>query len=178
MSKKVSEETWSAAMSSLMQRRANTGYNLKNPKSDPIGDYEKHMTKCNIGRSVLDVGCGHMVIKEFLPEGIAYTGIDPFPCVPEAVEMKIESCDYPDASFDTVVCFAVLDGLNDFDKAMQNIKRIAAKNVFILTGVNIPVDKYHTFELTERDIDNALSGMKKTYREAFNPKVLLLEYSK
>lgn len=92
--------------------------------------------------------------------------------------MKIEDANFPNNRFDTVICFAVLDGCQNFDKAMANIKRIAAKNVFILTGVNIPVDQYHTFELKESDIDQALLGMKKTYREQLAPKVLLLEYSK
>lgn len=176
--KKVNEDVWKERMNNLMQRRA-TGYNLKNPDNNPAGNYKLHLEKVKVGESVLDVGCGFQIIKSYLKPGVKYVGIDPFPCISEAVEMKMEDCTYENRSFDTVICFAVLDGVNNFTKTMEQVARVCAKNVVILTGVNIPVDKYHTFELTENEIDISLPNFKRTYREELGSrKVLLLEYTR
>ena len=178
--KKVSESEWKEAMGNLMVRRASGGSTSK-PAYNIAGDYKRHLTSCKPGKSVLDVGCGHMAIKQYLPKGTQYTGIDPFPCVDGVIKMKMEECSFSDKSFETVVAFAVLDGVNDFDMTMHHIARVCSRNIVILTGVEIPIDKFHTFMISELEIDAALmkQGFKKSYREELgNRKILLLEYAR
>ena len=65
---------------------------------------------------LLDVGCGEMPYRSFLPEAVRYTGID----VPQADAFAMQGSDevisfdglsipFPDASFDTVLCTEVLE---------------------------------------------------------------------
>lgn len=174
----MNESVWLEKMGNLMKRRA-SGNSARSSTNDLIGNYQRHLSKCKIGLSVLDVGCGDQTVKKYLAPGVKYIGIDPFPSVPEAKRMKIEDCSYPNKCFDTVICFAVLDGVHDLEKALVQISRVAAMNIIILTGVDIPVDQYHTYEINELQIDNFLPEFQKTYREELgSKKVLLLEYSR
>jgi len=175
---KVSEKTWRERMGNLINRRAN-GYKLKNT-DNKIGNYAAHISKVKVGKKVLDVGCGYKVIESLLPVDKIYTGIDPFPApnVEGVIDMKIEECTFADREFDTVFAFAVLDGVQDFDKTMEQMQRVCNENIVLLTGVNIPPDQYHTFELTEDLISLHLPEFKLTFREQLAPKVLLLEYTR
>jgi hypothetical protein len=73
---------------------------------------------------------------------------------------------------------AVLDNCLDFDKAIENIKQIAQKNVIILTGIDIEVDQYHTFKLQLEDFDSRFKDWNNTHREELTPKVWLLCYNR
>lgn len=173
---RVEKEIWQERMNNLMERRKiSTGggraYNI-------IGDYRRHLSMIRIGQSVLDVGCGSMAIKEFLSPSVEYTGIDAFPVNDHVVKMEIEECSFPDNSFDTIICFAVLDGLYDAKKAIDHMKRICRKNILFLTGINIPVDKFHTFKITESFLNSAMDGFSVGHKEYFGEKVLLIEYLK
>ncbi len=175
---KVSKEIWKERMGNLQQRRQ-LGTKGFSASADRIRDYKSHLEKVFVGSSLLDVGCGDMFLKTVLPEGTTYTGMDAFPVNDKvALQHTIEDSPLPDNSFDTVCMFATLDGCQDFNKALDNVKRIAGKNVVLLTGVDIAVDQYHTFQLSLKLIDDKFADWKQGYRENLATKVWLLEYKK
>ena len=173
----VSEETWKEKMQNLMDRRE-LGTIGTSANANKVRDYASHLSKVFIGGSVLDVGCGDMSIKKLLPD-VLYSGLDAYPVSEDVFGGEIED-NYAVEFFEveTIIAFAVMDGVQDFDKAIENIKLIAQKNIVFLTGVNIPPDRYHTLELKLSDFDYRFSDWKKTYQEEIVKNVYLLEYTK
>lgn len=172
--KEVDEKIWRERMGNLIERRKLITDNHHVDRR--IADYHAHLSKIEIGEYVLDIGCGSMDIKKYLPAGKIYLGIDAFPVSNEVVKMKIEDCYFQDNSFDTLFCFAVLDGLQNLDNALQQMKRVCRKNMLFLTGVNIPPDKFHTLEITEDYLSEQMHPFKVGYKEFLSEKVLLIEY--
>jgi SAM-dependent methyltransferase len=81
--------------------------------------------------ALLDVGCGEMPFRAFLPPGIAYTGID----VPEAREFSMSGDDdihefdgcsipFPDAHFDYALCTEVLEHAEQPEVLVAEILRV------------------------------------------------------
>lgn len=175
---KVEIEIWEEALSKLRTRRVTTGYkddNIKLPRV--IRDYGSHLQVCGYGESVLDVGCGSQKLKLHLPESVKYIGIDAYPvdgC--ETIQGTIEEID--NIEVDTVCAMAVLDNCIDFYKACENIKKMAKKNVIVLTGIGIDVDQYHTFRLEHEHFAKAFEGWNQTVREELEPKVWLFNFEK
>ncbi|MGL4598535.1 MAG: hypothetical protein ACRCYO_13540 [Bacteroidia bacterium] len=172
-----------AAIDKLKERRKNEPWQEDNRKLDnAIRDYTTHMNKCGFGKTIIDIGCGRQYLKECLPKNIEYIGIDCFPA--EGYELKTTDLKVEDDFFadtfeaDTIVAFAVLDNCLDFDKAITNMKKVATKNIIILTGIGIPVDQYHTLRLELEDFDQKFIGWKNTVREMVSPKVWLLNFEK
>jgi len=175
---KVSNEDWAKATENLNKRRNERGTINDNLRLEyAIRDYKSHLVKGQVGKSVLDVGCGGQFLKQCLPDGVEYIGIDAFPIVENTVELAIEDDKVLDYSVDTVCAFAVLDNCRDFYKACENMRKIAKKNVIILTGIGIDPDQYHTFRLELEHFDKAFEGMDCTHKELISPKVYLLCYS-
>lgn len=172
---RVTKNVWHERMNNLIERRK-TGTITSQFKA--VDDYGTHISKGYIGKTVLDVGCGSMTIKKHLPVTSHYIGIDPFPVSDEVIKMDIEECIFTDESFETVYAFAMLDNVYDLEKAIGHIRRVASKNVMFLTGVNIPVDKYHTIEITEEVITGLMRPFKVNYKEYLHPKILLIEFTK
>lgn len=173
---KIDVSVWKERMNNLLERRKQAVPSAPKPYNI-IGDYKRHLSKVQVGRSVLDVGCGGMAIKGMLDEDVHYIGIDAFPVSDEVIEMKIEDCTQG-IKVDTVIAFAVLDGVQDLDKALDNMKNMCMKNVLILTGIDIEPDKFHTFKITEEFLNSRMSDMTVGYKEYFNKNVLLIEYRK
>lgn len=147
--------------------------------ADKVRDYKAHLSKVFIGKSVLDVGAGDCSIKPYLPSGTAYHPIDAFPVNDSVLKMEVESELFQLVGMhDTIIAFAVMDGVRDFDKAIENMKQIAWRNIIFLTGVNIPPDRYHTHELKLSDFDYRFADWKKTHSEEIVKNVLLLEYTR
>ncbi len=170
----MNKEIWNERMQNLFRRRA------KGSSSTPdkvIGNYRGHVNKCFIGKTVLDVGCGSMHLRGLMPEGIKYIGLDAFPVSDEVVSADIESY-VPDEEIETVYCFAVLDGVHNITQTLENIQRIAKKNIVILTGINIKPDEYHTYEITESMLIGAFTKFKVSYKEYLAPKVILIEFTR
>lgn len=172
---KVSKDKWFESVNNLIERRK-TGVKDNQKCESIIADYGRHMRSVFIGKTLLDVGCGDQSISKLLPEGVDYTGIDAFPCVPKAIKMQIEECSFEDKSFDTLVCFAVLDSLYDLKAATEHMKRITRKNIVFLTGVNIEPDRYHTVMITEALLDGLMEGWKVNMKNYLTPQVILIEY--
>jgi hypothetical protein len=58
------------------------------------------------------------------------------------------------------------------------MKRVANKNIIILTGIGIDVDKFHTFRLEMSDFNSRFTDWRCTHREEITPKVFLLNYER
>lgn len=176
---KVDKEVWKQNMKNLMDRRSGaTEHKVAASYVAPskVTDYETHFKKCILGNSVLDVGCGGMTIKKYSP--FKYTGIDAYPINEDVIKAEIETFETTEV-FDTVTIFAVLDGLYDLEKAINNIKRLCSGNIIILTGLGIKPDKYHTIEIKEEDlIALMLPEFIQSHREELIPNVYLLEYKR
>lgn len=175
---KTTKENWEQATANLRNRgvRSTVG---ESTEAIRVRDYAAHLSKVYVGESLLDVGCGDQFIKKCIDPKVRYIGLDAFPISQDTFEGNIES-DEAVKLFDveTICAFAVMDNCLDFDKAIENMKQIATKNIVFLTGVNIEVDKFHTFKLQLSDFDYRFSDWKKTYAEEIVPKVYLLEYTK
>jgi ubiquinone/menaquinone biosynthesis C-methylase UbiE len=166
---------WKQKMSNLMRRRKE-----KSLKRNSItGNYKLNLSKLHIGNSVLDVGCGGMDIGKELATRTpppSYTGLDPFPLSADVVNGKIEDYNVPDKMYDTVLAFAVLDGVEDIDKALANMNRIAAKNIGILTGIDIEIDNCHTFKITEAMLVAGFKDFNIHLKEELCPRVFLYDF--
>lgn len=175
---KVSVKEWVQATENLNKRRKSVGHADDNRSLDnAIRDYKSHLNKCGVGNSVLDIGCGSQFLKQCLDEVVEYVGIDAFPIVDGTIHLAIEDIDEETTGFfDTVCAFAVLDNCRDFYLACENMKRIARKNVIILTGIGIEVDQYHTHKLEHEHFDKAFADWDCTHKEEISPKVWLLCY--
>jgi len=178
---KATEEAWQKATAELRARgpRNNVG---ESREQAYIRDYKHHLSKVFVGKSVLDVGCGAQFLKTCLPEGVDYLGIDAFPIDLDSYKGNIESEStfniLKSLDFETICAFAVMDNCLDFDKAIENMKMIAQKNIVFLTGVGIEIDKFHTLRLEMEDYEERFSDWTHGYREEVAPKVFLLEYLK
>ena len=176
---KVSVKEWVKATENLNHRRQFNGHNDDNIICEnSVKDYKSHLQKIGIGKSILDVGCGSQFIRNCIDQNVQYFGMDAFPIVPDTIESSIEDNRMDSRSIDTVIAFAVLDNSRDFFKACYEMKRIAKKNIGILTGIDIDVDQYHTFKLQLSDFDKAFSDCECTHREEITPKVYLLCFQK
>jgi ubiquinone/menaquinone biosynthesis C-methylase UbiE len=104
--------------------------------------------------TILDIGCGEGFLLEHLPSHIGYVGIDnsteaiqlaqdhkiPRSQDPKNIKFQKESVyelPFHDNEFDLVTCLEVLEHLDNYEKALQEIKRVAKKYV-ILSVPNEP----------------------------------------
>lgn len=176
---KATHDKWVAATANLNARRGTVSLENDNVHcEDKISNYFLHLAKCGVGKSVLDVGCGTQYLKRQIPHGVEYIGIDAFPINDSVTKLAIEDEAALKLSVDTVCAFAVLDNCLDFHKAIANMKAIAKKNIIILTGIGIEVDKFHTLKLELSDFDLAFSDWESRHREEIAPKVYLLSYGR
>ena len=90
------------------------------------------------GGSVLDVGCGTgVIVDELLDLGCQYTGVDPAPKMIENAKKlhngkgktdfavgSAEIIEYPDETFDAVICMGVLERVGDYEKALGEMVRV------------------------------------------------------
>jgi len=158
-SQTAQRERWKAAMTNLIMRRGTSrGTQGESIEAIRIRDYRTHLTKVFIGKTLLDVGCGDMSIKKYLTDDVEYAGIDAFPIHAEVTKMEVEQLTFDDNSFDTIICFATLDGVCDLEKALQQMGRVCKKNIVFLTGIGIEPDEYHTYKINERIIMQHLPG--------------------
>lgn len=170
----VSKEEWKKKMDNLQIWRKNRKNKLNtNINKNP---YKEWVDRVKLGKTVLDIGCGAKSIENVLPKDIKYVGIDPFPIVENVVKMSIEECTFDDRSFDTVFVLAVLDGVYDLEKSLEQINRIANTNIVIITGLDIEVDKCHTQYIKLEDILNGLKDFEIKYKEMIHTKTWLFDF--
>lgn len=175
---KIEQEIWEQKMNNLLERRKERPASTPQKSSiqSKLSDYKSHLSKVYIGKSVLDIGCGSMAVKEHLPSETDYIGIDPFPVSSQIIKKSIESCVSENDSFDTLICFAALDNFYNLDLAFQNMRRMAKKNIVFLTGIDIEPDQYHTFNINLNYLRGMMAGWKEQYLEYLSEKVILIEF--
>ena len=88
--------------------------------------------------SVLDVGCGDGQFLRWLPDGYQKVGLD---FSREAlshvgaskVQATVEALPFPDASFDLVTCFEVIEHLSSqvFDAAVRELERVSRRYIMV-----------------------------------------------
>ena len=82
--------------------------------------------------SILDVGCYQAELKKMIAEPNSYTGIDIVGCPDVYVNLEeIDCLPFEDQSFETVLCTEVLEHLGNFHLIMNDLFRVASKNVLI-----------------------------------------------
>lgn len=173
---KVTKEVWNERMQNLNDRRAVE--TIKNSVQG-VDNYQGHLNKIKIGQTVLDIGCGSMIIKDCLLENTNYFGIDAFPIKEGTIKMEAEDLSFfKDDFFDTVFVFAMLDNVHDFKLAVSEMKRVCNGSILFLTGVDIIPDKYHTILITEEMLTEEMKPFKVGYREKLHEKILLIEFKK
>lgn len=168
---KVDKKEWESKLNNLHTR-------TKGITSEHQIDYKSLLKKVFIGKKVFDIGCGTCWLKNMLPNGTQYIGLDAYVKGDDIINDSIEDFETLKSKVDTSFIFAALDGMRDLEKAFINIKNITTKNVVILTGINIPPDIYHTHLITEDFLDTQMEGWKKTTRVQVHPKIIFLEYTK
>lgn len=117
---------------------------------------------CGVG-TILDVGCGFgALVRAFLRISIDAHGIDVSDVpinhanslTPNRFQTgSILNLPFPDNSFDTLVCTDCLEHIapDDVPKALQELARVARRNVFII--VSTVQDRDATWHLTIKDRD-------------------------
>src|SRR3990167_4393248 len=155
----MNKEILQQRMGNLIERRKTYSRSV----SSELPTYEQMLKNFIIGKTVLDVGCGDMNVKNYLSDR-EYVGIDAFPCSDKVVQAEIETY-APGRQFETIICFAVLDGVWDFEKALNNIKKLCTKNIIILTGIDIEPDKFHTLKIEEKNLIEILKPFEITFKK-------------
>jgi len=99
--------------------------------------------------SLIDVGCGRGFWLSLLKNStnLTLSGCDIFDSFElDGVDYKrgsIESLPYPDKSFDIVTCLHTIEHIRDIKKAIEELKRVAKKQIIIVT----PRQRYYYFTL-------------------------------
>ena len=104
----------------------------------------------NMTGSVLDVGCGEMPFRGFLPDGHRYTGID----VPMADDFGMRqhadivafdglTIPFPDESFDHIVCTEVLEHAEDPVKLVGEMHRVLRPGGTLVATVPFSARVHH-----------------------------------
>lgn len=83
--------------------------------------------------SVLDVGADNCLLANYLPTGCEYKGIGLGGKSEKLIQFNLEQAPFPfvDQRFETVVCLDVLEHLENIHEVIDEIFRVAAKNVII-----------------------------------------------
>lgn len=166
----VTDEEWRFKADNFQNRIKN------NPYPENLQWYRDVLAKVEVGKSVLDVGCGSRHVEKVLPEGTHYIAIDPFPRDTFTMRWTAEQLNVTNWEFDTVIAFATLDNVQHLPLAIHGLWHVARKNVVIVTGINIEPDHLHTVKVTRDDLTKVMG--EPYLEEELTPNVFLYEYRK
>jgi ubiquinone/menaquinone biosynthesis C-methylase UbiE len=113
-------------------------------------DYILDHLKSGNNTNMLDVGCGRgywlNLIADKFPH-MELTGVDFFDDVPlnrgNYVRGNVEALPFPDKSFEIVTCQHTIEHLKNLPKAIEEMKRVARKQIIIAT----PCQRYYYYTL-------------------------------
>lgn len=100
--------------------------------------------------SLVDIGCGRGYFLDLVADehpSLKLTGVDFHDHVPlkrsAYVSANVEALPFADKSFDVVTCSHVIEHLKDLPKAIEEMKRVARKQIIIAT----PCQRYYFYTL-------------------------------
>lgn len=166
--KQVTEKEWREKAENFQARIA------ANPYPVNLDHYRNILSRVTVGKSLLDVGAGNCYVREVLPEGVHYFGIDPFPRNESVFPRTAEQLNDGINTMETVIMLAALDNTQSVELALKGLKRAATKNIVILTGIGIKVDHLHTHTIERKDLTDVLG--EPTQEIEISPKVFLFEW--
>jgi ubiquinone/menaquinone biosynthesis C-methylase UbiE len=101
----------------------------------------KKISQSIMGSKVLDIGCGRGTLVKILFQNlkIDITGIDIYisdelkqtPHI-KFIEGNIEKIDFPDQSFDTVICSHTLEHVLNLQQAIKELRRVSKKRLIVV----------------------------------------------
>lgn len=104
---------------------------LFNKRAKRIQYLAEHFGRYLSGR-VLDVGCDTAILRNMLPSGASYTGIDIGGTPDIALNLEeIERLPFDDKAFDTVICTDVLEHLDNLHVVFAEIVRVTSRHLII-----------------------------------------------
>lgn len=89
--------------------------------------YERVASHC--GGSVLDIGCGRQLLRDYLPAHADYVGIDLDE--PDAIRASALALPFVDTAFDTVVLCEVLEHLEAPGMALREAARVGRRRIVV-----------------------------------------------
>lgn len=85
--------------------------------------------------TLLDVGCRGCELKEYVKDLVQYTGLDLYQNPQGTVDLVLDAEDrlpIGNESYDYVVALDVVEHLNDFQKALQELLRVTRRSLFVI----------------------------------------------
>ncbi|MBN2289126.1 MAG: methyltransferase domain-containing protein [Candidatus Glassbacteria bacterium] len=84
-----------------------------------------------IEEPLLDVGCGEKHLKQALPGGFSYTGLDLSACADVRCNLDGGQIPFKENSFATVVCADVLEHLENIHRVFIDLFRITSRHLIV-----------------------------------------------
>jgi hypothetical protein len=81
--------------------------------------------------SILDVGADECQLKDYLPEGVAYWGIDLGGSPDQQVNLEQEKVPLPDNAYDCVLCLDVLEHIENTHEIFDELCRVSRQYVIV-----------------------------------------------
>lgn len=91
-------------------------------------------------RSVLDLGCGEMHIRNFLKEGVKYYGCDYKKRDNDTIICDLSAGEFPDIEADTCFMAGVLEYLKNWQEVLENMSRHCRQIVMSYSTSEAAVD--------------------------------------
>lgn len=125
--------------------------------------------------SVLDIGCGRMQLKSFLPGGCAYTPADQTKWTEDVIKVDLDQQDFPPGRFDCVVLLGVLEYLQapafPITRAAETCSRLITSYCHPLPDTDIARRRQNGWvnDLSEADLTSlfAAAGWTLSHSEVF-----------
>lgn len=91
-------------------------------------------------KKLLDVGCQDLSLYKRLKKDFEVTLVDFSPKHPDVKKENVQKLSFADTSFDTVLCFQVLEHTTDPVKAIKELRRVTKTDLFI----SVPNEPFFT----------------------------------
>lgn len=104
------------------------------------------------GSRVLDLGCGLMALRRFLPDNCSYVPSDFVPRGPETEVADLNAGEFPDGEFDVITMMGVLEYLSAPECVLREARRHAPRLLLSYhhTRWRSPLGKRREFRRTAR----------------------------